>query len=135
MRQCFESDAVRAVFDGMPAHDRETALCLRDLIFAVAAETPTVGPVEEALRWGQPAYLTPKTKSGSTLRIGLIQQGGCAIFAHCATDIISTYAAMFPGCDQIEGNRAVVFTSADAIEPARLRFLIYHGLTYHLKLS
>ncbi|MEM9786443.1 MAG: DUF1801 domain-containing protein, partial [Pseudomonadota bacterium] len=71
--------------------------------------------------------------SGSTLRIGVPKQGGAALFAHCATDIIATYASTFPETDQIEGNRAVIFTGPDDIVPMRLRLLIYHGLTYHLK--
>ncbi|MEM6940645.1 MAG: DUF1801 domain-containing protein [Pseudomonadota bacterium] len=108
------------------------ALILRELIFDVAAETPAAGRVQEALRWHQPSYLTPETKSGSTLRIGASKHGGCALFAHCATDIISTYAATFQGCERIEGNRAVIFRNASEIVPDRLRLMIYHGLTYHL---
>ena len=133
MTQAFENPAVKAVFDGFPSDMQAIALQLRALVFSVAEETPAVGRVEEALRWGQPSYLTPDTKSGSTLRIGLAKNGGCAIFAHCATDIISTYAATFPDCEKIEGNRAVIFQNASEIVPDRLRLLVFHGLTYHLK--
>jgi hypothetical protein len=128
----FGSDAVAKVFQSFPSEARQTALALRDLIFNVASETPQAGVIEEALRWGQPAYLTPSTKSGSTLRIGTIKSGEVALFAHCATTIISNYAQAFPNTDRIEGNRAVIFASADAIVPDRLRLLIRHGLTYHL---
>ena len=107
-------------------------MALRDLIFTVAADTPEAGEIEETLRWGQPSYITPKTKSGSTLRIGATKGGEAAIFAHCGSQIISNYAATFPGMDRIEGNRAVIFGSADDIAPERLRLLIRHGLTYHL---
>ena len=72
-------------------------------------------------------------RSGSTLRIGATKAGEAAIFAHCGTTIISTYAATFPDMDRIEGNRAVHFANADDIVPGRLRLLIRHGLTYHLK--
>ncbi len=129
----FEDEKVKAVYDGFPPDIREMTLTLRDLIFSVAWDTPQVGRVEETLKWGQPSYLTPDTKAGSTLRIGMAKQGGAALFAHCATGIISTYASTFPDTDLIEGNRAVIFTSADKIVPMRLRLLIYHGLTYHLK--
>ena len=133
MTRPFEDPQVKAVFDGFPADIRSMALTLRDLIFEVAADTPQSGPIEEALRWGQPSYLTPETKSGSTLRIGEAKGGGCAIFSHCATDIISTYAATFHDCERIEGNRAVIFKNASEIVPDRLRLLIFHGLTYHLR--
>ena len=89
MTRQFENPDVKAVFDGMPVGMRDTAMILRDLIFDVAQDNPQVGRVEETLRWGQPSYLTPDTQSGSTLRIGLAKSGGVAIFAHCATDIIS----------------------------------------------
>lgn len=132
MTQPFDDPAVKAVFDSFPPDIRDMALTLRDLIFEVADDTPQAGHIEEALRWGQPSYLTPETKSGSTLRIGEAKGGGCAIFAHCATDIISTYAATFHDCERIEGNRAVIFKDASEIVPDRLRLLIFHGLTYHL---
>lgn len=128
----FDDPGVQAAFDAFPTDVRDMALTLRDLIFSVAWDTPQVGRVDEMLKWGQPAYLTPETKAGSTLRIGMASEGGAALFAHCATDIISTYATTFPGTDHIAGNRAVIFRKASDIVPARLRLLIFHGLTYHL---
>ncbi len=132
MMRPFADENVKAAYAAFPPVAFEMAMILRDLIFSVAWDTPEVGPIEETLKWGQPSYLTPETKSGSTLRIGVAKQGGAALFAHCATDIISTYASIFPDTDQIEGNRAVIFTSPDKIVPERLRLLIYHALTYHL---
>lgn len=133
MKYPFANPAVKAVFDGFPDEIRAMALSLRGLIFDVAADTPQVGRLKEALRWGQPSYLTPETGSGSTLRIGPAKNGGCALFAHCATDIISTYAARFHACERIEGNRAVIFKDTSEIVPDRLRLLVCHGLTYHLR--
>ena len=133
MKHPFTSDKVAQVYAGFPTVERQMALALRDLIFDVAEATPEVGQLEETLKWGQPSYLTPETKSGSTLRIGLAKGGGAAIFAHCGTDIINTYAASFADMDQIEGNSAVIFKRADDIVPARLRFLVHHGLTYHAR--
>jgi len=131
----FANAAVEKAFAAFPDEMQKTAIALRDLIFDVAAQTPQAGPIEETLRWGQPAYLTSQTKSGSTLRIGVMKTGEVAIFAHCATTIISTYAATFPDMDRIEGNRAVVFENANALVPERLRLLIRHGLTYHLTMT
>ncbi len=132
MKHAFATPKVADVFATFPGPERAMALTLRDLIFDVAADTPDAGQIEETLKWGQPSYLTPQTKSGSTLRIGLAKGGGVGIFAHCATTIISTYAQTFPDAERIEGNRAVIFRDADEIVPARLRLLIHHGLTYHL---
>lgn len=123
---------VQCVIDTYPEDVRDGVLMLRGLILDVAAEMPEVGPLTEALRWGQPAYLTEATRSGSTLRIGPHKQARFALYAHCQTTIIASYAQAFPGWDRIDGNRAVLFDTPDQIEPERLTHLIRHALRYHL---
>ena len=110
---------------------RAGVLVLRDLIYRLAADLPRIGTLKEALRWGQPAYLT-SNRAGSTLRVGPHRDASFAIFAHCQSTIISSYAQAFPGWDRIDGNRAVLFDTLDQIEPERLSHLIRHALTYHL---
>ncbi len=63
----FNDSEVLAVFDGFAPQVRSRMLKLRALIFAVAKETDGVGPLEETLKWREPAYLTSKSKSGTTL--------------------------------------------------------------------
>ena len=107
-------------------------LQLRSVIFEVAAETQGVGRIEETLKWGQPAYLTPETKSGSTIRLGVPKSGGIAIFAHCQTSIIPDFDALFPGDFTMDGNRAVRLPANGDLPLDALRMLIRNGLTYHL---
>ncbi|MEP2029477.1 MAG: DUF1801 domain-containing protein [Paracoccaceae bacterium] len=133
MNPPFASSAIKAAFETVQPDARRGLLALRALIFKTASRLPEVGAVEEALRWGQPAYLTPETKSGSTLRLGVPKTGGFALFAHCQTDIISSFAATFPGQDHVEGNRAIHFENIQQIDAARHGLLIRHALTYHLK--
>jgi len=127
----FAQPAVADAFAAFPADARDGLLILRALIWEVADDLPQIGAVSEELRWGQPAYLTPKTKAGSTLRLGLCK-GDIAIFAHCQTTIINDYASQFPGLDRIEGNRAVRFKDTNSIDLSRIALLIRAGLTYHL---
>jgi hypothetical protein len=96
---------------------------LRDLI---AAQSDGL-EVHECLRWGQPTYIAPK---GSMLRIGTVKSGDVALFAHCQTTIISDFAAQFGADFQIEGNRAVVFSTLSDVQPEKLRFMISHALCY-----
>ncbi|WP_299845968.1 DUF1801 domain-containing protein [uncultured Roseovarius sp.] len=110
---------------------RSGVLALRALIFQTAGTLPQTGGLQEALRWGQPAYLT-KARAGSTLRLGPHKDARFAIFAHCQSTIIASYAQAFPGWDRIDGNRAVLFDEPSQIEPERLTHLIRHALTYHL---
>lgn len=119
---------VTAVIAAYPANVRPGVMALRQLIFEEAAALPARPRVEEALRWGQPAYLTPK---GSTLRIGPHKDACFALFAHCQSTIIASYAQSFPGWDRLDGNRAVLFDTVEDIEPERLSHLIRHALTYH----
>lgn len=127
----FEDRAVAAAFDAFPQDQRVQLLDLRDLIFQVSADHPETGTVLETLKWGQPAYLTPETKSGSTLRLGLSKAGQVALFAHCQTTIIADFQTLFPDDFAYQGARAV-FVSPEALPKQKLRLLIASALTYHL---
>lgn len=106
-------------------------LALRAMIFRRAADLPRIGRLSEALRWGQPAYLTPDTGAGCSLRIGPSPGGDFAVFVHCKTGLIDSYLAG-PGVGlRVQGTRAVLFQTADEI-PASLSLLIGQALTYHL---
>ena len=122
---------VRAVIDGYPSDAREGVLSLRALIIDVARRIPDLGPLDETLKWGQPAYLPHLPRTGSTLRIGMHKAARFALFTHCRTTIISDYARAFPAWDRLDGNRAVLFDTRGQIEPERLSHLIRHALTYH----
>lgn len=133
MTQPFEDPNVERVFQAYPEDVRAALLAIRDLIFEVAQRTEGVGALQETLKWGQPAYLTPETKSGSTLRLGLPKTGGFAVYAHCQTTIISDFRALFPDDFNFEGNRAVHFSASEEPSLDRLALLIRAALTYHLK--
>jgi hypothetical protein len=122
---------VRAVFDAAPPSARDGMLALRQLILDVAAGLPQVGRIEEGLRWGEPAYLTPETRSGSTIRIGIPKSGGFALFCNCRTALISEFRDVAGAAAQTEGNRAVVFANRDDIDESLLSILITRALTWH----
>ena len=124
---------VADVFAGFDPDAARGLKRLRRLIFDVASRDPKIGHVAEVLRWGQPSYVTPVTKSGSTIRLGVPKTGGFAIFTHCQTTIMSDFAASFPGWDRLDGNRAVLFETEADIDDHRHALLIKSALTYHLK--
>lgn len=131
----FEDPNVQAKFETFPEPERERLMTLRELIFQTAADHPEVGRLEETLKWGQPSYLTPETKSGSTIRLGLPKDGGIAIYTHCQTTIISDFQKVFPNDFDYEDNRAVRFSSDEFLPMDKLRLLVASALTYHLGLS
>ncbi|MEL6363181.1 MAG: DUF1801 domain-containing protein [Pseudomonadota bacterium] len=131
MSPTFDDPNVERAFAGFPCEARRGLLQLRQLIFEVAARTECVGRIHETLKWGQPAYLTPETKSGSTIRLGLPKSGGFALYTHCQTSIISDFQAVYPDEFVYEGNRAIHFLSPDDLPLEKLEQLIWSALTYH----
>ncbi|PID35500.1 MAG: hypothetical protein CR993_09735 [Rhodobacterales bacterium] len=129
----FATPDVERAFAAFAPDLRDGLLTLRSLIFDVARRTEGVGPLQETLKWGQPAYLTPATKSGSTLRLGAPKQGGFALYTHCQTTLLSDFQTVFPDDFTYEGNRAIQFNPGDALPLDKLELLIKSALTYHLK--
>jgi hypothetical protein len=124
--------AVDAVFSTYPRTLRGKLLALRRLIFETAAETEGVGELQETLKWGQPSYLTPETKSGSTIRLGEAGLNQYAMFVHCQTDLVATFRELYPKQLTYGGNRSIVFDADDDIPEPELRHCVALALTYHL---
>src|SRR5262249_9725396 len=106
-----------------------------NLIFCTASETRGVGELVETLKWQQPAYVTVKPRSGSTIRIdaGKGDDGRCAIYFHCQTDLVARVRELYRGRFIFEGNRALHFQANDTLPETELRHCIALALTYHLK--
>ena len=64
-----QNPAVAAKFHNYPPQIRPKLMALRKIILETAANTAEVGEIEETLKWGEPAYLTSQSGSGSTIRI------------------------------------------------------------------
>jgi len=101
---------VAAAFEAFPAAVRERLLALRALILETAATAPGVGPLTETLKWGEPAYLTEATKSGSTIRLGLTkgEPPRCALYFNCKTSLVDEFRAAFPDAFAFDGNRGLL---------------------------
>ncbi len=130
----FGSESVAGVFDGYEGKARQKLLTLRSLIFETAADTPGVGDVQETLKWGQPSYLTPQTKSGSTIRIDAIKDDPAhvAVYFHCQTSLVPTFRDRYGDKLSFEGNRALILDTSKKLPEKELRHCLAHALTYHL---
>lgn len=128
----FDDPNVAAVFEAFPEAAREHLLAVRALIFDVAADTPEAGCIIETLKWGQPAYLTPETKSGTPIRLWPVGAAHVAILCHCQTSLIREFHDTFPNRFEIDGNRAVHIPIDAQIPREPLAILIHRALTYHL---
>lgn len=133
-RTKIENPEVAAVFQGYPRAVKAKLLFLRQLIFDVASNTKGVEALEEALRWGQPSYLTTQSQSGSPIRIDQIRASNdkYAMYFHCHTTLVDTFKEMYRGHFKFAGNRSIVFHKDDKIPVKELSHCISIALTYHL---
>jgi hypothetical protein len=129
----FNNSAVAEVFNHYPPTARRKLMTLRELIFQTAASTTGVGEIEETLKWGEPAYLTTKSKSGSTIRIDWKQSNPShyAMYFHCQTNLVETFRTLFPEEFVFEGNRAIVFDISEDPATDSVSFCIAAALSYH----
>jgi hypothetical protein len=125
---------VARVFNTYPPAIRARLMILRKLILDVAAATDGVGDIEETLKWGEPAYLTTQTGSGSTIRLGWKKNhpSRYAMYFHCQTNLIETIRSLFPNDFRFAGNRAIVFEENNEVPTDALTFCIAAALTYHI---
>lgn len=130
----FETDGVAEVFETYQGKVRQTLLALRDLVFQTAAKTEGVGKLEETLKWGQPSYLTPETKSGTTVRIDAIKDDPdhVAVYFHCQTNLVPTFRDMYGDKLMFEGNRALILDVRKKLPEKELRHCLARAMTYHL---
>ncbi len=128
-----KNTSVKAVLDAYPETIRDRLLELRGIIFDVASTTDGVGPLEETLKWGEPAYLTRKTGSGSTIRIAPVRKSDSkfAVYFNCKTSLLDRFRELYPEQFQFDGNRALVFAISDDLPIDPLKHCIALALTYH----
>ena len=133
-RAGFSDPTVEAAFNAYPKPIKARLLTLRRLIFDTAKATDGVGSLQEALKWGQPSYLTAETKSGSTIRIDQVKPaaGRYAVYFHCQTDLVETFRELYPELSY-GGNRSILLDAEDDIPETALRHCVALALTYHLR--
>jgi hypothetical protein len=125
--------AVAEALGQYPEPIRLRLVQVRDLIFAVAAETEGVGPLTETLKWGEPAYLTEASRSGTTIRLGISKFAPeqCAVFVNCQTTLIDTFRAHFANDFAFEGQRALLLPATGDLRREPLALCLRAALTYH----
>ena len=126
--------AVEAVLLNHPAGVQSALRACRSMIFGVAENHSEIGPLTETLKWGEPAYLTGVTKSGSTLRLSTTRKDHrVALFVNCKTNLIEQFRTQYPTTFDYEGARALVLKTPPEEVVLELEHCIALTLTYHLR--
>ena len=125
-------DAVARAIEAAPLEARARLLEIRRLIYEAAADTDA-GPLTETLKWGEPAFLTEATKSGSTIRIAWKPStpNHCGLYLNCQTDLVDRCRERFPDAFTYVGDRAVLVPVSGAFDADALRAVAAMALTYH----
>ena len=124
---------VASVFESYPQIIQSKLLFLRQLILDTAASIESVGEIEETLKWGEPSYLTPKTKSGSTIRIAWKEAHNdqYSMFFKCTANLVPAFKDKYPKKFNFGGNRSIDFNINDEVPIKELKSCIALALTYH----
>lgn len=106
---------------------------LRALLFETAAETASVGPIKETLRWGEPAYLTAPG-IGSALRLAWKPRAPerVGLFVICSTDLLDRYRSFDLTGLELEGDRGLLIPIDGDLPKDALRRCMREALTYHI---
>ncbi len=124
---------VEAVFNTYPQQYRTKLLFLRQLILNTAGSIPGIGKIEETLKWGEPSYLTPESKSGSTIRIAWKEslKDHYSIFFKCTANLVPAFKEKFPDQFIFGGDRSIDFKINDEVPIEELKLCVAMALTYH----
>ncbi|MBR0718184.1 DUF1801 domain-containing protein [Bradyrhizobium liaoningense] len=125
---------VGRAFEAFPVPIRRRLLAVREVIFATASAHEEVGRLTETLKWGEPAYLTEETGSGSTIRLGRVKDSEthAAVLFNCRTTLVATFRERFPDDFAYRQNRAVLLNVSGALPKRPLSICLSLALTYHL---
>lgn len=122
---------VAEAFEGFPPEVRGVLRDVRALIFRVAEDT-CAGPLTETLKWGEPAYLTQASKSGTTIRLGRLRgPDRPAVLFNCRTTLIAGFREQFGAEFDFDGNRALVLKAGAEVPEDALAICLARALTYH----
>lgn len=118
---------------GYPASAHKRLLAIRQIIFETANRYPEVGPISETLKWGEPAYLTEESGTGSTIRIDYKEKDPdyVSLFFNCQTTLVGQMRREFPGEFSYVENRQVKIPLSGRLPKRVLSQCIAMALMYH----
>lgn len=123
---------VATAFDAFPVAIGRRLRVIRGLIFKTAARLDGVGPLTETLKWGEPAYLTEASGSGTTIRLGWLRpsERHCAVLFNCKTTLVDAFRERFPDEFAYQKNRAILLDVSKPVLEAPLSICLGMALTY-----
>lgn len=112
---------------------RDALWACRGLFHDVASQAK-VGPLDESLKWGQPAWRPRAPRTGSTLRMGW--SAGRAqhllLFVDCKTDLAARMRDLYPDLPDNDGRRQIALDLDRPLPEQAVSHLAQMTFCYHL---
>ena len=123
---------ILASIETWPDVAQQRLLTMRALFFEVA-EAADIGPLEESLKWGQPAWRPKRARTGSTLRLNWTSHtpDELSAFVDCKTDLAAQMLTRFPESCGNDGRRCLTFPMDDTLNKDAVWTLAWLTFTYH----
>lgn len=118
--------------ESWPAPAQSHFVRLRSIVHDVATKAE-IGPLDESLKWGQPAWRPKRARTGSTLRVDWSPATPDRLMAYvdCKTNLAAQMDTRFPGQFHNDGRRALGFSLRTALDEDAVWQLAHLTLTYH----
>ncbi len=123
---------VAAAIADYPDAQRDTFMALRALVYEIAQRTEGVSPVEETLKWGQPAFVT---RSGTTVRLAAARgdDGAVGVYTSCQTPLVADFATEHGDRFLYDAGRGIHVVAGRPIPALELADFLESALTYKMR--
>ena len=103
-------------------------------IFHETAERAEIGPLDESLKWGQPAWRPRAPRTGSTLRMGWMagRPRQLLFFVDCKTDLAARMSDIYPDLGENDGRRQIALPLDASLPEQPIAHLAQMTFCYHL---
>jgi len=126
-------DTVATTVAAWPVAAQTAFHALRARIQIAALDVPATGPLLETLKWGEPAWLTQVSKSGTTLRVAWkpVHPDEIGVFVNCRTSLLETIREIYPDAFRYDGTRGLWLRLAQPIPEQAMDHLARLAQGYH----
>ena len=123
---------VEAKYKSYPPMVKKEMLALRKIILEIANKDKDIDFTEEALKWGEPSFMTKS--SGSTLRINWQEKfpESISVFVNCQTKLISMFKELYPSDFEYVGSRELRLPLKGKYSKFKLKKCFELALKYNL---
>lgn len=115
-----------------PDPAQKAAWACRTLFHEIAKKND-LGPLDESLKWGQPAWRPRRPRTGSTLRMtwSATSTDTLAFFVDCKTDLAARMRDVYPDLTRNDGRRQLGVDLTAPLPEQAIAHLAQMTFTYH----